>query len=133
MKKFTDEGVPSDKKERWTSCCRWVLSTKLYVHYSPLANSAFCTDCCTQVASLGNPTKLNDFFEYCGCNLANVTEDERKKKQKFLPELSNNITHIKSDSVGQKTGTQWTYGTKFYYELDSFIKKMMRISLAIRT
>ena len=86
---------------------------------SPLPNSVFCTDCEPQVSNLGYPTQINYFLEYCGRILENFTKEERNKKKKVLQDICDN-KFVKSESIGQQTGTSMILRSQIVTESNAF-------------
>lgn len=86
---------------------------------APKPNSAFCIECEPQVAALGYPTKLNEFLEFCGCNIMSYTKDEKKKRTKVLEDIGNDI-EVRSETVGDQTGTSMILRSSILKENDTF-------------
>ena len=59
------------------------------------------------------------FLEYCGCNLENFTKEERNKKKKVLQDICDNMS-VKSESIGQQTGTSMILRSQIVTESDAF-------------
>lgn len=70
---------------------------------------------------LGVPTNLRDFLKYCGCNINVYTKQDRAKKEEVLRKLATNIT-VKSDDVGEVTGTSMILRAKNFAHQENFEK-----------